>query len=70
VFFSTVYPLDYVKTMIQTDELDPSKKKFTSIAQTFNYLIKEKGGVKGLYRGVFAAYLRAAAVNAGGFPAF
>jgi len=26
--------------------------------------------VKGLYRGVSVAYLRAAAVNAGGFPAF
>ena len=35
-FWAFAYPMDYVKTLLQTDNLDKSKAKYTGMADCFS----------------------------------
>lgn len=65
--WSVAYPIDYIKTLIQTDDL--SKPRQTSMA---GYLKEElsKGSIKRLFIGFEIMLVRAFFVNAAGFFCF
>jgi len=67
-FWLFAYPMDYVKTLLQTDNLDKSKAKYTGMVNCFNQEIKK--GIPTFYKGINVAFVRAALVNAGAFFSF
>jgi solute carrier family 25 (mitochondrial carnitine/acylcarnitine transporter), member 20/29 len=58
-----IYPIDVVKTKIQTDSFDPSKAKYSSALDCFKKTWNANG-IKGFYRGFGACMLRAGPANA------
>ncbi len=68
-FWIFAYPCDYVKTLLQTDELQSSKQQFKGMRDSFSRRF-QAGGVGTFYKGIGVALWRAAFVNAGGFFAF
>lgn len=66
-YWSVVYPIDYVKTIMQTDNL--ADRQYKGVMETISKRLAE-GGVKTFYKGYLVCLLRAAPVNAGGFLAF
>ena len=60
VFF---YPLDVIKSAMQTDALEVSKRRFSGVADTTRKLWAE-GGVSRFYKGVTPCLLRAVPANA------
>lgn len=58
-----------MKTLLQTDQLDKSKAKYSGMIHCFKDQIKG-GNIGTFYKGIGVALYRAAAVNAGGFFAF
>lgn len=69
VFWLAAYPADYVKTLLQTDELVKGKEKFKGIRDCAKQRFKA-GGFRTFYKGIGVTLIRSAAVNAGGFFAF
>lgn len=67
VFFLSAYPFDYMKTLLQTDNLESNNYK--NARDVFVQRMKA-GGVKTFYKGIGVTLVRAAFVNAGGFCAF
>ena len=67
MFFIVAYPFDYIKTLIQTDNLE--KPKYQSLYDCFKKRIKA-GGISTFYKGMLVAVNRGFFVNAGGFCAF
>ena len=57
------YPLDIVKSAIQSDSPDKSKKKFNGVIDTYRKLY-EDGGIKRFYRGFSPCLMRAIPANA------
>lgn len=68
-FWSLAYPFDYVKTLLQTDNLDKQNSKYKGMSDCFSEQFK-KGGVSTFYKGMGVALIRAALVNAGAFFSF
>lgn len=66
-FWFLIYPIDFIKTTIQTDNL--ANRNFKGILDVFNQKMKE-GGFRTFYKGYLICLLRAIPVNAGGFVAF
>lgn len=67
MFFVFAYPLDYLKTLAQTDDL--KKPKYKNLLDCFLRNMKE-GGVGTFYKGFLITLNRGFFVNAGGFFAF
>lgn len=67
MFFLVAYPFDYVKTLVQTDDL--KSPRYKSIIDCFIKNMKE-GGIGTFYKGLLIAVNRGFFVNAGGFVAF
>ncbi|KAI9224142.1 putative YMC1-protein of the mitochondrial carrier family [Blastocladiella britannica] len=65
----SVYPVDAVKSKLQTDALDPAKRRYSSMLNCFQVTLKQEG-IRGLYRGFVPCMLRAAPVNAITFLGF
>jgi solute carrier family 25 carnitine/acylcarnitine transporter 20/29 len=63
------YPLDIIKSAIQTDSINPSERKYKTIAQTAALLWKE-GGVKRYTAGLAPCLLRSFPANAAGFAIY
>ncbi len=63
----TTYPLDYVKTLIQSDNLDARKYKSAYDCAKQRY---RQQGWKTFYRGLGITLLRSFPVNGAGFVAF
>jgi len=61
------FPFDVIKSRIQADSIDD--RKYKSIMQTFNYIVKENG-VAGLYKGLPPCLVRAPFINAATFLTF
>ena len=61
------FPFDVIKSRIQADNID--ERKYKSIVQTFNYILKENG-VGGLYKGLPPCLVRAPFINAATFLTF
>ncbi|KAK9465866.1 mitochondrial carrier domain-containing protein [Lipomyces arxii] len=65
----SAYPFDVVKSKMQTDSIDPAKRRYVSMADGFKQTFREFG-LKGFFRGFGPTMLRAAPVNASTFCAF
>ncbi|TPX35983.1 hypothetical protein SmJEL517_g01833 [Synchytrium microbalum] len=65
----SIYPIDVVKSKLQTDALDPAKRQYKSAIHCFSTTVKAEG-MAGLYRGFWVCMLRAFPVNAATFLAF
>ncbi len=61
--------MDYVKTLLQIDNLDKSKAKYSGMIDCFKYQLKN-AGISTFYKGISVALVRAAFVNAGAFFSF
>jgi hypothetical protein len=61
--------MDYVKTLLQIDNLDKSKARYTGMIDCFKDQLKT-AGIKTFYKGLGVALVRAAFVNAGAFFSF
>ena len=68
-FFLVAYPADYIKTLLQTDNLEISEAKFSNIRDAIKQRY-QAAGVGTFYKGLGVTLYRSAAVNAGGFFAF
>ncbi|KAL7752709.1 Mitochondrial carrier protein ymc2 [Sorochytrium milnesiophthora] len=65
----TVYPIDVIKSKLQTDGLTPATRRYSSAWNCFQQTLKAEG-VAGLYKGFTPCMLRAAPVNAVTFLGF
>jgi solute carrier family 25 carnitine/acylcarnitine transporter 20/29 len=65
----TAYPADIIKSKLQTDALDPAKRRYNGtldcIRQTFR-----ADGLKGFFRGLLPTLVRSPFANAATFVAF
>lgn len=65
----TAYPADIIKSKLQTDALDPTKRRYAGaldcIRQTFKH-----DGVRGFFRGLLPTLVRSPFANAATFVAF
>ena len=65
-YWAFSYPIDYVKTTVQMDDL--ADRKYRGMIDFIN---KRKGdGIKSFYKGYGVCMLRSVPVNAGGFFVF
>ena len=64
-----VYPLDVIKSKIQTDAFDPKSAKYKGVLDCFNKTFAGQGWA-GFYRGFGACMLRAGPANAVTFAAY
>ncbi|KAG2450018.1 hypothetical protein HYH02_000122 [Chlamydomonas schloesseri] len=62
IYWLTIFPVDCIKSAMQTDSIDPAKRKYTSIPVTARLLWAE-GGVKRFYKGFTPCLIRAAPAN-------
>lgn len=69
VMWLTAYPLDVVKSRMQTDAMNPTQRRFKTMRACFADLLAT-GGPKALFRGFTPTLLRAAPVNACTFLGF
>lgn len=64
-----VFPVDSIKSRIQTDALNPAEAKYKGWMDCASKVVKSEG-VGALYRGFLPCLLRAAPVNASTFLAY
>ena len=57
------YPIDQIKTRIQTQSFNNNKNGMMTMREAFHQLYVQEGGVKRLYRGLTPCLIRA-------FPAY
>ncbi|CAG8490390.1 13699_t:CDS:2 [Acaulospora morrowiae] len=67
--WSSVYPIDVIKSKLQTDGFNQQTRQYTSALDCARKTFS-KEGVKGFFRGFGACMLRAGPVNAATFVAF
>lgn len=65
----TVYPIDVIKSKMQTDNLHPSERTYSSSLDCLRKTLRAQG-LKGFFRGFLPTMLRAAPVNACTFYTF
>lgn len=65
----TAYPIDIVKSKLQTDSLNPKEQQYKGTLDCFRQ-IYQTNGIKGFFRGFTPTILRAAPVNACTFYTF
>ncbi|KAJ3416929.1 Mitochondrial carrier protein ymc2 [Chytridiales sp. JEL 0842] len=64
-----IYPIDSIKSKLQTDAFEPSKQKYSSTLDCARKVLKAEG-MGGFYRGFWACMLRAGPVNGVTFVAY
>lgn len=57
-----IFPLDSIKSRLQTDHLDITKRQYRGFVDCFQQTMK-RDGIRGFYRGFVPCLLRAAPVN-------
>lgn len=65
-YWAFSYPIDYVKTLVQTDNL--ADRKYRGMLDCINK--RKADGVMSFYKGYGVCMLRSVPVNAGGFFVF
>ena len=65
----SIYPIDVIKSKIQTDNFLKKKRKYSSSFDCAKQILA-KEGFKGFFKGFGACMLRAGPVNASSFVAF
>jgi len=63
------YPLDVVKSTMQADAVEPSKRQYRTILDTFGKLYAENG-TKAFFKGITPCLLRSVPANAACFFAY
>ena len=69
ILWVMIYPIDVVKSKIQTDALEKSSAAYKSTLDCFKKTYRAEGMV-GFYRGFLACMLRAGPANAATFAAY
>ncbi|ELR11660.1 mitochondrial carnitine/acylcarnitine carrierlike protein [Acanthamoeba castellanii str. Neff] len=69
VFWLSCYPMDLIKSRIQTDHPDPSQRRYRGVLDCVRQ-IHATEGYRGFWRGFSACLVRAFPVNAATFLAF
>lgn len=64
LYWTTIYPVDVIKSAMQTDELLRSDRKYRTFAQTASLLFREGGGLGRFYKGITPCLVRASPANA------
>ncbi|KAI8911075.1 mitochondrial carrier domain-containing protein, partial [Gorgonomyces haynaldii] len=64
-----IYPIDAIKSKLQTDAFNPSDRAFKSSMDCLKKTLAQQG-VSGLYKGFWACMLRAGPANASTFAAY
>lgn len=62
MYWCVIFPVDVVKSAMQTDNIDPSKRQFPTMVSAAKQLWAD-GGLKRFYRGFTPALIRAAPAN-------
>jgi solute carrier family 25 carnitine/acylcarnitine transporter 20/29 len=65
-YWAFIYPIDYIKTLVQTDDL--VKRKYSGMLDCYNQ--RKSEGIKSFFRGYTVCMMRSVPVNAGGFFVF
>jgi solute carrier family 25 carnitine/acylcarnitine transporter 20/29 len=68
--WSICYPLDIIKSEIQTDDLRSAKRKYTSYFDCVKQLYQQENSFKPFYKGFFPGILKAIPINAACFLAY
>ena len=58
-YWLVTYPIDSVKSAIQSGPADPRQRQHRRFIETARYLIKHEGGVRRLFKGYGLCVLRA-----------
>ncbi|KXZ45758.1 hypothetical protein GPECTOR_51g744 [Gonium pectorale] len=61
-YWLAIFPVDCIKSAMQTDAINPAQRKYTDIRTTARLLWAE-GGVKRFYKGFTPCLIRAAPAN-------
>ena len=65
-YWAFIYPIDYIKTLVQSDDL--KNRKYKGMIDCYNQ--RKIDGLKSFFRGYSVCMMRSVPVNAGGFLAF
>eukprot|EP01130_Rhizamoeba_saxonica_P011035 TRINITY_DN4569_c0_g1_i1.p1 TRINITY_DN4569_c0_g1~~TRINITY_DN4569_c0_g1_i1.p1 ORF type:complete len:214 (+),score=20.64 TRINITY_DN4569_c0_g1_i1:329-970(+) len=68
-FWLTMYPVDVVKSRIQSDHLDPRKRQYKNMRHVFRSIYRTEG-MAGFYKGFSICMLRSFPVNALSFVVY
>jgi len=63
-YWSLSYPIDVIKSSLQSDELERSRRKYHGIVDCARKLYRDEGGWRRFYRGFSPCMLRAIPANA------
>jgi solute carrier family 25 carnitine/acylcarnitine transporter 20/29 len=63
-YWASCYPIDIIKTTIQSDHPDPSKRRYKGVVDAARQ-IQAEFGIKGFFRGFTPAIARSIPANAG-----
>jgi solute carrier family 25 carnitine/acylcarnitine transporter 20/29 len=68
--WSICYPLDIIRSEIQTDDLRSERRKYTSYFDCIKKMYEQENSLKTFYRGFFPGILKAVPINAACFLAY
>ena len=68
--WSICYPLDLIKSEIQSDDLRPGKRKYSSYLDCIKQLYQQEHSIKTFYKGVLPGMIKAIPINAICFLAY
>ena len=61
-YWLTIYPVDVLKTTLQSDHTDPAKRRYKGVADAASQIYREHG-IKGFFRGFTPCLARAFPAN-------
>jgi len=69
MYWSLTYPTDVIKSTIQTDNIDRTKRKYHGIVDCAKKILAAEG-IKGLYKGAIPCFIRSVPANAACFVVY
>jgi len=68
--WSICYPLNIIRSEIQTDDFRPGRRKYTSYLDCIKQIYQQNNSIRTFYRGFFPGILKAIPINAACFLAY
>lgn len=68
-YWLSIYPIDVIKSSVQSDHSDPTKRKYSGMIDAARKIHAEHG-VKGYFRGIAPCLARSFPANAATFVAY
>jgi solute carrier family 25 carnitine/acylcarnitine transporter 20/29 len=68
--YSICHPLDIIRSEIQTDDLRPGHRKYSSYLDCVKQIYEQENSIKTFYKGFFPGILKAIPINAACFLAY